>query len=192
MPDSTVRRGPRATRASTPCATRSRRARWRTSPSRSTTSPRSSSSATGVTDPRNLGALLRSAECAGVTGVVLPRHRSARLTPAVTKTASGAIEHLGFAAVAGVPTALTDLSKLGVLTVGLAPEGRRTIYDLDLRDVPVALVIGGEEKGLSRLARTRCDEVVAIPQRGSIASLNAAVAGAVACFEVARQRAAAR
>jgi 23S rRNA (guanosine2251-2'-O)-methyltransferase len=143
----------------------------------------------GVTDPRNLGALLRSAECAGVTGVVLPRHRSARLTPAVTKTASGAIEHLAFAAVAGVPTALRDLTEAGVLSVGLAPESRRTLYDLDLREAPVAIVIGGEERGLSRLARARCDEVVSIPQRGAISSLNAGVAGAVACFEVARQRA---
>lgn len=143
----------------------------------------------GVTDPRNLGALLRSAECAGVTGIVLPRHRSARLTPAVTKTASGAIERLAFAAVAGIPTALRDLSDVGVLSVGLASESRRTIYDLDLRDVPVAIVIGGEERGLSRLTRTRCDEVVAIPQHGEISSLNAGVAGAVACFEVARQRA---
>jgi 23S rRNA (guanosine2251-2'-O)-methyltransferase len=142
----------------------------------------------GVTDPRNLGALLRSAECAGVTGIVLPRHRSARLSPAVTKTASGAIERLDFAAVAGIPTALRDLSDAGVLSVGLAAESRRTIYDLDLRSVSVAIVIGGEERGLSRLTRTRCDEVVAIPQHGLIASLNAGVAGAVACFEVARQR----
>jgi 23S rRNA (guanosine2251-2'-O)-methyltransferase len=143
----------------------------------------------GVTDPRNLGALLRSAECAGVTGIVLPKHRSARLTPAVTKTASGAIERLDFAAVAGIPTALRELSDRGVVSVGLAPESRRMIYDLDLRDTPVAIVIGGEERGLSRLTRTRCDEVVAIPQHGVISSLNAGVAGAVACFEVARQRA---
>jgi len=146
----------------------------------------------GLTDPRNLGALLRSAECAGVTGVVLPSHRSVRLSPAVTKTAAGAIEHLRFASVAGVPTALRDLDRLGVLTVGLAPEARRSLYDLDLAGAAVALVIGGEERGLGRLARERCREVVAIPQLGAIASLNAAVAGAVACFEVARQRRAAR
>jgi 23S rRNA (guanosine2251-2'-O)-methyltransferase len=142
----------------------------------------------GLTDPRNLGALLRSAECAGVSGVVLPSHRSVRLSPAATKTAAGAVEHLGFSSVPGVPTALRDLERLGVLTVGLAPEARRTIYDLDLADVAVALVIGGEERGLGRLTRERCAEVVAVPQHGAIASLNAAVAGAVACFEVARQR----
>ena len=142
----------------------------------------------GLTDPRNLGALLRSAECAGVTGVVLPSHRSVRLSPAVTKTAAGAIEHLRFHAAPGVPTALRDLDRAGVVTVGLAPESRRTIYDLDLGGVPVALVIGGEERGLGRLTRERCTEVVSIPQHGSIESLNASVAGAVACFEVARQR----
>jgi len=145
----------------------------------------------GLTDPRNLGALLRSAECAGVTGVVLPTHRSVRLSPAVTKTAAGAIEHLDFSAVAGIPTALRDLDKLGVVTVGLAPEARRSLYELDLKGSAVALVIGGEERGLGRLVRERCQEVVSIPQHGAIASLNAGVAGAVACFEVARQRGAA-
>ena len=142
----------------------------------------------GITDPRNLGAILRSAECAGVTGVVLPKHRAARLTPAVTKTAAGAVEHLEFCAVGGIPTALRDLARAGVVTVGLAPESRRTIYDLDLSSAPVALVVGGEERGLARLTRTRCTEVVSIPQHGAIGSLNAGVAGAVACFEVARQR----
>jgi 23S rRNA (guanosine2251-2'-O)-methyltransferase len=142
----------------------------------------------GVTDPRNLGAVLRGAECAGVTGVVLPSHRAARLTPAVTKTAAGAVEHLAFCAVGGIPSALQRLRDLGVVTVGLAPEAKRTIYDLDLARGAVALVLGGEERGLGRLVRTRCDELVAIPQHGAIESLNAAVAGAVACFEVARQR----
>jgi 23S rRNA (guanosine2251-2'-O)-methyltransferase len=145
----------------------------------------------GVTDPRNLGALLRSAECAGVTGVVLPTHRAARLTPAVTKTAAGAIEHLAFCAVGGVPNALKALADAGVATIGLAPESRHSIYDLDVAMGPVALVVGGEERGLGQLVRTRCERVVAIPQLGAIESLNASVAGAVACFEVARQRRAA-
>lgn len=146
----------------------------------------------GVQDPRNLGALLRSAECAGATGVVLPTHRAARLTPAVTKTAAGAIEHLAFCGVGGVPSALRELARLGVVTVGLAPEARRSLYDLSLGDQPVAVVIGGEERGLGRLTRERCEELASIPQHGSIASLNASVAGAVACFEIARQRSAAR
>lgn len=143
----------------------------------------------GVTDPRNLGALLRSAECAGVTGVVLARHRAAHLTPTVTKVAAGAVEHLDFALVGGVPTALARLGDLGVRRVGLAGEARSSLYALDLASGPVALVVGGEEKGLAPLVRRRCDEVVAIPQTGSLPSLNVGVAGAVACFEVARQRA---
>jgi 23S rRNA (guanosine2251-2'-O)-methyltransferase len=145
--------------------------------------------AAGITDPRNLGALLRSAECAGVTGVVLPRHRSARLSPTVAKTAAGAIEHLPFAAVGGIPTALTTLRELGVWSIGLAGESTQSIYDLPLGEGPVALVVGSEDKGLAPLVRKRCDAVVAIPQHGALPSLNVGVAGAVACFEVARQRA---
>jgi 23S rRNA (guanosine2251-2'-O)-methyltransferase len=145
--------------------------------------------AAGITDPRNLGALLRSAECAGVGGVVLPRHRSARLSATVTKTAAGAIEHLSFAVVGGVPTALQELRELGVWSIGLAGEAAQSLYDLPLGDGPVALVVGSEEKGLAPLVRRRCDAIAAIPQRGALPSLNVGVAGAVACFEVARQRA---
>jgi 23S rRNA (guanosine2251-2'-O)-methyltransferase len=144
--------------------------------------------AAGVSDPRNLGALLRSAECAGVTGVVLPRHRAAHLTPTVAKVAAGAIEHLHFALVGGIPAALSALGELGVFTVGLAGETSRPLYDLTLGETPLALVVGSEDKGMAPLVRRRCDEVVAIPQRGSLPSLNVAVAAAVACFEVARQR----
>ncbi len=143
----------------------------------------------GVTDPRNLGAMLRSADGAGVTGVVLPRHRSARVTPTVTKTAAGAIEYLTFCDVGGVPAALDQLNREGVLTVGLAGESTDSLYDLDLAATPVALVVGGEEKGLATLTRKRCARVVSIPQIGSISSLNAGVALSVAAFEVARQRA---
>jgi 23S rRNA (guanosine2251-2'-O)-methyltransferase len=145
--------------------------------------------AAGITDPRNLGALLRSAECAGVTGVVLPRHRSARLSPTVAKTASGAIEHLSFAVVGGIPAALAVMTGLGVWSVGLAGESGQSLYDLPLGQGPVALVVGSEDKGLAPLVRRRCDAVVAIPQHGSLPSLNVGVAGAVAAFEVARQRA---
>jgi 23S rRNA (guanosine2251-2'-O)-methyltransferase len=148
--------------------------------------------AAGITDPRNLGALLRSAECAGVTGVVLPRHRSARLSPTVTKTAAGAIEHLPFAVVGGVPAALSELRDLGVWSIGLAGEADQSLYDLPLGEGPIALVVGSEEKGLAPLVRRRCDAVAAIPQHGTLPSLNVGVAGAVACFEVARQRTASR
>jgi len=144
--------------------------------------------AAGITDPRNLGALLRSAECAGATGVVLPRHRAAHLSPTVAKVAAGALEHLDFCVVGGIPAALDEMTKAGVWTVGLAGEAERSIYSLPLGEVAVALVMGSEEKGLAPLVRRRCDELVAIPQHGNLASLNVGVAGAVAFFEVARQR----
>jgi 23S rRNA (guanosine2251-2'-O)-methyltransferase len=142
----------------------------------------------GVTDPRNLGAMLRSADGAGVTGVVLPRHRSARISPSVTKTAAGAIEYLTFSDVGGIPSAIDQLNRAGVLTVGLAGESKDSLYKLDLGGGPVAIVVGGEEKGLSALTRKRCATVVSIPQVGRISSLNAGVAVSVAAFEVARQR----
>ena len=142
----------------------------------------------GVTDPRNLGAMLRSADGAGVTGVIVPRHRAARISPTVTKTAAGAIEYLTFCDVGGIPAAIDQLNKAGVLTVGLAGESKDSIYDLDLGSVPVALIVGGEEKGLAALTRKRCAAMVSIPQLGKISSLNAGVAVSVAAFEVARQR----
>jgi len=142
----------------------------------------------GVTDPGNLGALLRSAECAGVTGVVMPRHRAVHVTPTVTKAAAGAVEYLPMAVVAGLPTAIRHLQESGVWVVGLDAAGPRPLFELDLADKPVALVLGAEGAGLSRLVRERCDVVVHIPLGGRIASLNVAAAGAVACFEVARRR----
>jgi 23S rRNA (guanosine2251-2'-O)-methyltransferase len=142
----------------------------------------------GVTDPRNVGALLRTAECAGATGAVLARHRAAHVTPAVAKAAAGAIEHLPIAVVAGIAGALRTLADANVWTVGLDPGARGSLWDLDLASEPVALVLGAEGRGLSRLVRERCDTLVAIPQRGTTASLNVAVAGALACFEVARRR----
>jgi 23S rRNA (guanosine2251-2'-O)-methyltransferase len=142
----------------------------------------------GVTDPQNLGAVLRVAECAGATGVVLPRHRAAHVTPAVTKAAAGAVEHLPIALVPGVPAALARLGELGVWTVGLDAGARRSLFALGLGAEPVALVLGAEGRGLSRLARARCDELVAIPLLGALGSLNVAAAAAVACYEVARAR----
>jgi len=143
----------------------------------------------GITDPRNLGAMLRSADGAGVTGVVVPRHRSARISPTVTKTAVGAIEYLTFSDVGGIPTAIDQMNKAGILTVGLAGESTDSLYDLDLGSTPVALIVGGEENGMAALTRKRCQAVVSIPQIGKIVSLNAGVAVSIAAFEVARQRA---
>ena len=142
----------------------------------------------GVTDPHNLGALLRTAECAGATGAVLSRHRAAHVTPAVTKAAAGAVEHLPIAVVPGIPTALAQLRAAGVWTVGLDAGAGKSVFDLAVATEPVALVLGAEGTGLSRLVRERCDLTVAIPQRGSLPALNVAAAGAVACFELARRR----
>lgn len=142
----------------------------------------------GITDPGNLGAILRSAEIAGVTGVVLPRHRAVHLTPAAVKSASGAVEHLDFALVGGLPSALARLSDLGLWSIGLDASADRSVFDLQAADGPVALVLGSEGEGLSRLVRERCDLIVAIPQLGAIESLNVAAAAAIACFEVLRAR----
>lgn len=142
----------------------------------------------GVTDPGNLGALLRSAECAGVTGVVLPRHRAVHVTPTVTKAAAGAVEHLPFAVVGGLPSALLELREAGVWVVGLDADGPTLLWDLPAADGPICLVLGAEGTGLSRLVRQRCDEVVRIPLQGALPSLNVSVAGALACFEVTRAR----
>ena len=142
----------------------------------------------GITDPGNLGALLRSAECAGVTGVVLPQHRAVHITPTVTKAAAGAIEHLPMALVGGMPTAIKQLRDAGVWVIGLDERADKSLWELDLGDAPIALVLGAEGPGLSRLVRDRCDELVSIPMRGRIASLNVGTAGTLACFEVARHR----
>lgn len=142
----------------------------------------------GVTDPGNLGALLRTAVCAGVTGVVLPRHRAVHITPSVAKAAAGAIEHLRFAVVGGLPTALADLDEAGVVTIGLDASGDTSIFDLPPATGPVAVVVGAEGQGLGRLTRQRCTVVASIPQAGPLDSLNVSVAGALALYEVVRQR----
>ena len=142
----------------------------------------------GVTDPGNLGAILRSAECAGVTGAVLPRHRAVHVTPAATKAAAGAVEHVPMAVVGGLPSAIADLRRAGVHVVGLDGAAPTSLYDLVGGDGPVCLVLGSEGRGLSRLVRERCDEVVAIPMAGALGSLNVSAAAALACFEIARRR----
>jgi len=142
----------------------------------------------GVTDPQNLGSILRVAECAGVTGVVLPRHRAARITASVTKTAAGAVEHLPMAQVAGIPSALQRLKELEVWSVGLDMVAETDVFNLKVATDPVALVLGAEGSGISRLVRERCDVVARIPLAGSLGSLNVSTAAAVACYEVVRRR----
>lgn len=141
----------------------------------------------GVTDPGNLGALLRTAECAGVTGVVLPRHRAVHVTPTVTKSAAGAIEFIPMSLVGGLPTAIMRMQEAGMWVVGLDEGGDSRLDQLDLTQ-PTCLVLGAEGAGLSRLVRQRCDAIAAIPLKGQLNSLNVAAAAAVACFEVVRQR----
>jgi 23S rRNA (guanosine2251-2'-O)-methyltransferase len=143
----------------------------------------------GVTDPGNLGALLRSAEGAGVTGIVLPRHRAVHVTPTVAKAAAGAVEYLDIALVAGLPAALQRASAARVWVVGLDDAADRSLFDLDdLAREPLVLVLGAEGAGLSRLTRERCDMVVSIPMLGRLSSLNVSAAAALACFEVVRRR----
>ncbi|HLH46493.1 MAG TPA: 23S rRNA (guanosine(2251)-2'-O)-methyltransferase RlmB [Acidimicrobiales bacterium] len=142
----------------------------------------------GVTDPHNLGAVMRSALCAGATGVVVGRHRSAPLGAVATKAAAGAVEWLPVAEVGGIPAALTSLVRAGVWTVALDADARAPLWELDLGDQPLALVLGAEGRGLSPLARRRCDVAVSVPLHGPLGSLNVSAAAAVACFEVARRR----
>ncbi|MCU4186965.1 23S rRNA (guanosine(2251)-2'-O)-methyltransferase RlmB [Acidiferrimicrobium sp. IK] len=144
-----------------------------------------------VTDPHNLGAVMRSALSAGATGVVLGRHRSARLTPSALKAAAGAAEYLPVALVTGIPAALRTLSEAGVWTVGLDADGPTSLWELPVASEAVAIVLGAEGRGLSRLARERCEVVARVPMLGPLDSLNVSATAALACFEVARRRAAA-
>lgn len=140
----------------------------------------------GVEDPGNLGAVIRSAEAAGAHGVVIPRRRAAGLSPAVAAASAGAVEHLPVAQVSNLAAAIEQLKREGVWVIGADAAARESLYDVDLRP-PVALVAGGEGRGLSRLVRERCDRLVRIPMRGATASLNVSVAAAVLMFEVRRQ-----
>ena len=127
-------------------------------------------------------------ECAGVTGAVLGKHRAAHITPAAAKAAAGAVEHVPMALVPGIPNALARLAELGVWSVGLDVAAPTSVYEINVASEAVALVVGSEGRGLSRLARQRCDVVATIPLAGSLSSLNAAAATAIGCFEVARHR----
>lgn len=143
----------------------------------------------GISDPQNLGALMRSAECAGVTGIVLPRHRAVHVTPTVAKVAAGAVERVPIALVPGIPNALQRLEASGLYRLGLDAKAPTSLFELGSELAgPLAVVLGAESKGLSALSRRRCDLVVSIPQHGALGSLNVAAAGAVACFEIARCR----
>jgi 23S rRNA (guanosine2251-2'-O)-methyltransferase len=143
----------------------------------------------GIEDPQNLGAILRSADGAGVEGVVLPERRSAPLTAAAVKASSGASEHLRLGRVAGLPSAISEVRRSGIWCVALDPRGELLPWEFDLTQA-VCLVVGGEGHGVHRLVRERCDARVRLPMAGRIASLNASAAAAALLYEVARQRSA--
>ncbi|MDP9363086.1 MAG: 23S rRNA (guanosine(2251)-2'-O)-methyltransferase RlmB, partial [Chloroflexota bacterium] len=140
-----------------------------------------------VQDPQNVGTLLRTAEAAGVAGVVLPQDRAAAVTPAVVNASAGAVELLAVAIVPNLSRSLDTLKKAGRWVVGLeAGEGAVDLYKADV-PTPVTLVVGAEGGGLGQNVRGRCDLLVSLPMRGQIASLNAATAGAIALFELVRR-----
>lgn len=140
-----------------------------------------------VQDPHNLGACLRSADAAGVHGVIVTKDQSVGLTPVVTKVACGAAETVPLYRVTNLVRALSWLKKAGVWVVGAAGEADQLVYEADL-NMPLALVMGAEGKGLRRLTRENCDFLVRIPMLGSVGSLNVSVAAGVLLFEALRQR----
>ena len=140
-----------------------------------------------ISDPHNLGAILRTAECAGAHGVIIPKRRSAGLTAIVAKTSAGAVSYMPVARVANIPSLLKDLKKQGVWVFGTAADGNTTLYNADLKG-PAAIVIGSEGDGMTRLAAENCDFLVSIPMKGHISSLNASAAAAILLYEAVRQR----
>jgi 23S rRNA (guanosine2251-2'-O)-methyltransferase len=141
----------------------------------------------GVTDPQNLGALVRSAHALGAHGLVLPKDRAAGITPAAFKASAGALEHCLVARVTNLSRAIEQLKEAGVWTVALAADGDRELNEIDLT-VPTALVMGSEGAGVRPLVRKTCDHVARVGMVGKIGSLNVAAAGAISLYEVARQR----
>jgi 23S rRNA (guanosine2251-2'-O)-methyltransferase len=144
-----------------------------------------------IEDPQNLGAIMRSAEAAGASALIIPERRNAGVTAATRRAAAGAASHLAVARVPNLVRALEDLKEAGYWVTGLATEAEAVPYTSVDYLGKCALVVGGEGKGLSRLASERCDHLVKIPMRGKVASLNVAAACAVVLYEVVRQRAAA-
>ena len=140
-----------------------------------------------LTDPHNLGAILRSAECAGAHGVVIPKRRSVSLTATVAKASAGAIEYMKVARVTNINTAISELKEKGVWIFGTAAEGSIPMYKADLTG-PTAIVIGNEGEGMSPLVRKNCDVTVHIPMKGRISSLNASAAATILLYEALRQR----
>lgn len=140
-----------------------------------------------ITDGHNLGAVIRSAECAGAHGVIIPKHRSAGVTAIVNKASAGAAQHMPIARVANLRTALQELKAQGLWIYGTAADGDSPLWQTELTG-PIAVVIGSEGDGMGRLVRESCDFVLSLPMKGRLSSLNASVAGAIVMYEVLRQR----
>ena len=140
-----------------------------------------------LSDPHNLGAILRSAECAGAHGVIIPKRRSVGLTATVAKASAGAVEYMKVARVTNINAAMEELKQKGIWIFGTAAEGSIPMYDADLTG-PAAIVIGSEGDGMSRLVQKNCDVTVHIPMKGNITSLNASAAASILLYEAVRQR----
>ena len=140
-----------------------------------------------ISDPHNLGAIIRSAECVGAHGVVIPKRRSAGLTTIVDKASAGAAEHMLISRVPNITAALKELKDEGLWVYGTAADGQNGLWTTDLTG-PVALVIGSEGDGMGRLVKENCDFVLSLPMKGRLNSLNASAAAAVTMYEVLRQR----
>ena len=141
-----------------------------------------------IEGPRNVGAILRSADAAGVHGVVIQEHRSAGLGPDVSKASAGAVEYVPVSQVNNVKHAISEMKEMNITIIGAEASSEIMPWDIDL-SIPVALVIGSEGKGIRKTVAERCDFIVSLPMRGMVNSLNVSVAGAVLMFEVLRQRA---
>lgn len=140
-----------------------------------------------ISDPHNLGAIIRSAECAGAHGVIIPKRRSAGLTAIVDKASAGAAEHMAIARVPNIPAAIKELKDRGLWVYGTAADGQSDLWHTDFTG-NVALVIGSEGDGMGRLVRESCDFIVSLPMKGQVSSLNASAAAAIVMYEVLRQR----
>lgn len=140
----------------------------------------------GIEDVHNLGSILRVAECAGADGVIIPKNKSAQVNGAVIRISEGAANHIAVARVPGINFAIDELKKSGYWVYGLEADGEN-IYATDLRG-DIALVVGGEDKGISRLTREKCDKILSLPLKGNVNSLNASVALGIAAYEAVRQR----
>lgn len=140
-----------------------------------------------ISDGHNLGAIIRSAECAGAHGIIIPKRRSAGLTAIVDKASAGAAEHMLIARVANLPAAIKELKSRGLWVYGTAADGQNDLWHTDFSGA-VALVIGSEGDGMGRLVKENCDFVVSLPMKGQVSSLNASNAAAITMYEILRQR----